>query len=180
MRAFTLVEVLIVMVVLAIIFTIAGVVMNSVYRHSILAFDRTTLLEELARIDAAIKRELLKAGPRIEDLEVNATSVEFETIVPFSRDFYGVYRSSTELIYKLSFERRNPEEGELRLHILTKPDKNPVKSIVLGVLNECEFKQYKSDQESQNGKNIVRYTLTKKHGANEVKLESSVVLYKLQ
>jgi prepilin-type N-terminal cleavage/methylation domain-containing protein len=65
-QGFTLTEVLVVMIVLSIALSIVVLLMTSVYRGLIVSFDRITVQDELTMIDAAIRRELLKAGPTIE------------------------------------------------------------------------------------------------------------------
>ncbi|MBC7123639.1 MAG: hypothetical protein H5T94_10480 [Pseudothermotoga sp.] len=164
MRAVTFTEVLIVMIVLSIALSTAVVLMNSVYKNSILSFDRITLQEELRKIDAAIRRELLKAGPTIEGLSVEGGSVKFYAIVPFSKQLSGNYASATRLRYELVFEN-----GKLELRI--SDDAGPVGDpTVIGELEDCRFEG--------EGK-LIRYSLTKKR-ITSVRLNSSVVLYNLK
>uniref|UniRef100_A0A832MNJ8 Prepilin-type N-terminal cleavage/methylation domain-containing protein n=1 Tax=Pseudothermotoga hypogea TaxID=57487 RepID=A0A832MNJ8_9THEM len=162
-RGFTLTEVLVVMIILSIALSIVVLLMTSVYRGSIVSFDRITVQDELAKIDAAIRRELLKAGPTIEGLTVQSTSVEFYAIVPFSKQLYGTYAPATRLRYKLIFAN-----GRLELQI--NDDAGYMKRIVLGELDDCRF-------EGQ-GK-LIRYSLTKKNVTLGT-LDSSVVLYNLK
>ncbi len=156
-------EALVVMIVLSIALSIVVLLMTSVYRGSIVSFDRITVQDELARIDAAIRRELLKAGPTIEGLTVQSTSVEFYAIVPFSKQLYGTYASATRLRYKLVFAN-----GRLELQI--NDDVGYMKRIVLGELDDCRF--------DGQGK-LIRYSLTKRN-VTLGKFDSSVVLYNLK
>ncbi|MDK2924185.1 MAG: hypothetical protein PWQ90_1626 [Pseudothermotoga sp.] len=169
MRGFTLTEVLVVMIVLSIALSIVVLLMTSVYRGSVVSFDRITLQDELLRIDAEIRKELLKAGPTIEELNVQSTYVEFDVIVPFSKPLYGTYASATRLRYKLIFAN-----NKLELHIINY-DTGDIDKKLLGELDDCRF----DPQATQLKRNLIRYSLTKKN-TTLVKFDSSVVLYNLK
>lgn len=167
MRGFTLVEALIVMIVLSIVFATAGLLMNSIYKSSISSFDRITAQSELFKIDAAIRRELLKSGPKIEDLRVSPTSIEFDAIVPFSKRSYGTYASATKLHYSIVFLN-----GKLELQVTDGGSTS--KKIVLGELESCVFSK------DTNQPNLVRYTLVKRSGTAVYQYSSSFLLYNLK
>ncbi|MBC7123715.1 MAG: prepilin-type N-terminal cleavage/methylation domain-containing protein [Pseudothermotoga sp.] len=168
MRGFTLVEALIIMIVLSIVLATAGILMNSIYKSSILSFDRITAQSELFKIDAAIRRELLKSGPQIESLTVSATSVKFDVIVPFSKRSYGTYASATRLHYSIVFS-----DGKLELRVMD-DSSTLLKKIELGKLENCVFSKDTSRP------NLVRYTLVKRSGTALYQYGSSFLLYNLK
>ncbi|KAF2957709.1 hypothetical protein AS159_08630 [Thermotoga sp. Ku-13t] len=167
MRGFTLVEALIIMIVLSIVLATAGILMNSIYKNSILSFDRITAQSELFKVDATIRRELLKAGPQIESLTVSETSIEFDAIVPFSKQSYGTYAPATRLHYNIVFS-----DGKLELQV--EVDGSTVTKIELGKLENCVFSKDTSRP------NLVRYTLVKRSSTAVYQHSSSFLLYNLK
>lgn len=167
MRGFTLVETLVAMIIFLIVSALAALVMSSVFRNSLMVFDRITQQHELAKIDALIRRELLKAGPTIEGLTVTATSIEFYAIVPFSKQLYGTYASATKLRYRLVFSNN-------KLELQVTDGTNYIKRITLGEVQSCRF------EVDSNRPNKIQYVIEKKKTPNSPKLVSSVVLYNLK
>lgn len=167
MRGFTLVEMLVAMIIFLIVSALAALIVGSVFRNSLMVFDRITQQHELAKIDALIRRELLKAGPTIEGLTVTSTSVEFYAIVPFSKQLYGTYASATKLRYRLVFSNN-------KLELQVTDGSNYIKRMTLGEVQNCSFTA------DSNRPNKIHYVLEKKRNANSPKLVSSVVLYNLK
>lgn len=167
MRGFTLVEALIAMIIFLIVLALSTLIMSSVLRNSLMVFDRITQQHELAKIDALIRKELLKAGPTIEGLTVTDTSIEFYAIVPFSKQLYGTYASATKLRYRLVFSNN-------KLELQVTDGANYIKRMTLGEVQGCHFKVDSSRP------NKVHYVIEKKKADNSPKLVSSVVLYNLK
>lgn len=167
MRGFTLMETLIAMMIFLIVSASTVLIMNSVFRNSLMVFDRITQQHELAKIDALIRRELLKAGPTIEGLTVTGTSIEFYAIVPFSKQLYGTYASATKLRYRLLFSNN-------KLELQVTDGANYVKRMTLGEVQDCRF------EADSSRPNKIHYVIEKKKAPNSPKLVSSVVLYNLK
>lgn len=167
MQGLSLIEAIVSMIILSIVLTTAGVLMNSVYRNSILAYDRITVQDELFKIDAAIRGELLKAGPTIQNLNVTPTSIEFYAIVPFSKPLYGNYASSTRLLYRISFSN-----GKLELQV--SDEAGYTKRVLLGEVQNCVFSR------DTHRPNLIRYSLTKKNITRTFEFSSCVLLYNLK
>lgn len=168
MNGFTLVEVIITLIIFLIVSAMVVVLLSGVYRQSMITYDRISVQDELAQIDALIRKELLKAGPTIEGLSVLRDSIEFYAVVPFSKPFYGTYASATKLKYKLTFS-----QGKLELEI--SDGASYTRRTTLGLLQKVEFERRAGDPP-----NVIRYTLEKKNLTLPYRLTSSVVLYNLK
>ncbi len=162
MKGFTVIELIVVMILIFTVTGISALVYNQVIRNSQIVTEKINIYEQLAKIDSAIRRELLKAGPTSDGLTVQSNSVTFFSTVPFSKGVYGTYGSATKLKYTLSFSN-----GTL---VLTVEEINGSysQSTQIGALDACTFSSPRTG--------VIFYTLVKKAAGRSYELRCSVVL----
>lgn len=162
MKGFTVIELLVVSILIFIVTGISVFIYTQVMRNSEIVIQRTNVRDQLAKVDSTLRRELLKAGPTIEGLNIENNSLTFVATVPFSKGSYGIYGSAAKLQYALNFSN-----GILVLTI-EELGGSYSKSIEIGQLDQCVF--------SSPAMSVISYTLGKNVGGKSYQLRSSIVL----
>ncbi|HCZ07127.1 MAG TPA: hypothetical protein DHV12_08400 [Thermotogae bacterium] len=97
-NGFTLIEVLIAMSIMIVVFVVSGIILIQTIRNSDITLNKLLATRELIEVEDKLRRVLSRMGPRLDEVSVTSTTVNFKVRVPFVGESF-----SSEMAERVAF-----------------------------------------------------------------------------